>query len=167
MANEARTELNAIDLLMQDHRELESLFSEFDYLQRRGDDTSAVIKSACAELKIHDALENDIFYPAVGEAARDEAVDSLLDDSEDAHDDVLDLMEQLELGHADGASHNARFSAIAKAALEHIEREERELFPLLSKLDRLDLDAVAADMKARTSELMAGGETRQVSAGSI
>src|SRR5687767_907467 len=139
MANEARTELNAIDLLMQDHRELESLFSEFEYLQGRGDDTAGVIKAACAELKIHDALENDIFYPAVGEAARDEAVDTLLDDSEDAHDDVLDLMEQLELGHADGASHNARFSAIAKAALEHIEREERELFPLLSKLDRLDL----------------------------
>jgi hemerythrin superfamily protein len=167
MANEARTELNAIDLLMQDHRELESLFSEFDYLQRRGDDTSAVIKSACAELKIHDALENDIFYPAVGEAARDEAMDTLLDEAEDAHDGVLDLMEQLELMHSDAGNQNARFSLVAKAALKHIEHEERELFPLLMKLERLDLDAVATEMKARTSELMAGGDARQVSAGSI
>ena len=155
MAHEARRELDALDLLMQDHRELESLFSEFEYLQRSGEDTADVIEAACAELKIHDTLENEVFYPAVSDAAADDTMETLLNDAEDAHDDVLDLIEQLELVHADVAKRHAQFRTIAQQVGKHILEEETNLFPKLKALDQLDLDAVAAGMKARKNELMA------------
>ena len=155
MSKETRRELDAVDLLLQDHRELESLFSEFDYLRQNGEDTAGVVESACAELKIHDALENDVFYPAVSHAAGDEGMEAFLDDAEDAHDSVLDLIEELELMHADVAKHNAHFSVIAEQVKEHILLEEANLFPRLKDFERLNLDTVAAAMKARKAELMA------------
>ena len=167
MATEARRELDALDLLMQDHRELESLFSEFEYLQRTGKDTAAVIETACEELKIHDTLENDVFYPAVSDAADDESTEALLNDAEDAHDDVLDLIEQLELMLPDVAKRNAHFGVIVQHVNRHIQEEETQLFPKVKALEQLDLDAVATGMKARKGELMAESAPPEISAENV
>jgi len=167
MAEEARKDLDALDLLMQDHRELESLFSEFEFLLQNGDDTADVIESACAELTIHDALENDIFYPAVSDAAGTEEIEALLDDAEDAHDRVLDLIEELEHMEADVAKRNACFGLLAEQVKQHILQEETELFPKAKKLDNLDLDLLATRMKARTSELMTKTEVEELTEVSI
>jgi hemerythrin superfamily protein len=164
MATETRKALDAVELLMQDHRELESLFAEFDYLQRTGEDTTDVIDAACAELKIHDTLENDVFYPAVSDAARDDAMEALLDEAEDAHDAVLDLIEHLELMRGDAKQHNAHFEAIVQLVTKHIDDEESRLFPKLALIERLDLDAVAVRMKARQGELMADGAPSGIAA---
>jgi hemerythrin superfamily protein len=153
MANETRTELDATEMLMQDHREIESLFSEFDALQLEGADTTTVIDQACEEIRIHDAVENDVFYPAVGEASDDEAIQDLLDSAEDAHDSVLDLMDDIEEDAADAGKRNAHFARLAIAMREHIREEETQLFAEARKLEQLDLTALAVRMKARIIEL--------------
>ena len=157
MAEEARRELDAIDLLLQDHREVESLFSEFDYLEQKGQDTEALIVAACDELESLDALKNDVFYPAVSDAAAgDEAIEALLDEAEDAHDAVLDLIEDLE--QMDGsAARNAQFRLIAAQMQQQILQEESELFPQVKKLKPLDLDSLAAQLKARKGEMVKEG----------
>ena len=157
MAVETRKELDAIDLLLQDHREVESLFREFEHLRQTGGDTAPVIGNVCAELKIHDALENDIFYPAVSEASGEEDVEALLDDAEDAHDRVLDLIEEIEQAGDDAAKRNARFMVLVVEVNEHVAEEEATLFPKVRKLERLSLDSLATRMKARKNELMAEG----------
>ena len=159
MANETRTALDALEILMQDHRELESLFSEFEYLHRLGEDTSIIVKAACAEIRTHDTLENEIFYPAVSDTAGDEAMDARLDDAEDEHDDVLDLIEGLELVRDDDAARNAGFKVIADAVREHILAEEATLFPAVKDLD---LRAAAAAMNTRRAELLAESEPARI-----
>ena len=167
MAEQVRRELDAIDLLMQDHREMESLFSEFAYLHEKGEDTNAVIESACAELKIHDAVENDIFYPAVSDAGGEEDLEALLDDAEDAHDRVLDLIEELENLPGDAAARNAHFNVLAEEVRQHILLEEDELFPKLKKLEQLNLDALATSMKTRISELTPKIAVADISAANV
>jgi hemerythrin superfamily protein len=161
MANETRTELDATEMLMQDHREIESLFSEFEALHREGADTTTVIDLACEEIRIHDAVENDIFYPAVGDASDAEAIQDLLDSAEDAHDSVLDLMDDIEEDADDVSKRNAHFARLAIAMREHIREEETQLFAEARKLEQLDLAALAVRMKARIIELttQAGAET--------
>lgn len=167
MAEDARKDLDALDLLMQDHREMESLFSEFEYLQVNGEDTAGVIESACAELTIHDALENDLFYPAVSDAADAEEIQTMLDDAEDAHDGVLDLIEELEQLDPDVAKRNACFGLLAERVKQHILQEETELFPRARTLERLDLDVLATHMKTRKSELMTKAELAELTEASV
>lgn len=153
MAEKPRKELDALDLLMQDHREVESMFRDFEHLQKTGAATDAVIDIACAELRMHDTLENDLFYPAVSKAAGEgEEIEALLDDAEDAHDTVLELIDELEELESD-EERNAHFVLVIENVQRHIHEEETELFPAVQKL-KLDLEALAAEMKVRKSELM-------------
>jgi hemerythrin superfamily protein len=154
MTEIVRTPLDAIELLMQDHREVESLFAEFQYLQQNRKNTADVIALACAELRIHDTLENELFYPAVSSAAGDDSVEALLDDAEDAHDSVLDLIDDLE-DMDDIDARNTQFKLIVAETQQHIAQEESELFPKAMALTQLDLDALASAMKLRKNELTA------------
>lgn len=154
MTEKARKDLDALDLLMQDHREVESLFREFEFLQRNHRETGRVIASACAELKMHDTLESAIFYAAVGEAADDEKIDRLVGDAEDEHDTILELIEKLEQTHADPRQRDACFTTLAAHVKQHMLTEETERFPVVKSLQRLDIGAVTAAMKKRKTQLI-------------
>ena len=152
MTEKVRKDLDALDLLMQDHREVESLFRDFEHLKKTGGDTSRVMLRACAELKIHDTLETEIFYAAVDEASDDEDVQDLLDDAEDAHDRILELMESFEQTR-DDKQRETHFTLLAEHVTQHVLEEEDELFPLVRTLTELDLASTATAMKARRAEL--------------
>lgn len=153
---ELRTELDAIELLLQDHREVEALFRDFEHARKAGGpDAAQLISEACDELIIHDKLETEIFYVAVREAADSEEIEDLLDDAEDDHDDTLELIEAIEdLGPDDHSTRDAQFAALAEQVTRHVEEEESNLFPHVRRLKSLDLVALATEMKARRSELM-------------
>ena len=156
MADKPRTDLDAIELLLQDHREVESLFQEFDSLEAgEEDDAEELVEDACLELEIHDKLEIEIFYPAVREAATDDDIQDLLDDAEDEHEAVRELIEKLEEMEPDDDARDALFTTLIEQVKHHVEEEESELFPKVKKLEGLDLVALGAEMKERKSELMA------------
>jgi hemerythrin superfamily protein len=158
MPDKLRTPLDALELLMQDHREVESLCRDFQNLHDDAQASAELIREVCAELVIHDKLETDIFYPAVREAADAQEIDDLLDDGEDDHDDILELIEALdELGPGD-AQRDAQFLALSQHVARHVEEEETNLFPRVRKLKALDLIALADEMKTRRSELMGDAE---------
>src|SRR5687768_4481238 len=95
MAKSKKTEQDAIELLKRDHRKVEELFKQFEELKDEDEDAaSVVIEAACAELKIHDAIETEIFYPGVREQAEEEEVEDLLDEAEVEHDTVRELIEK-------------------------------------------------------------------------
>lgn len=155
MTRKAREEIDTLELLMQDHRELESLFRDFEYLRHNGMDTGQVIASACAELRVHDTIETQVFYAAVGEAADDQKIDRLLGDAEEDHDAMLELIETLEQKRTDPKQREARFARLAELVKHHVEREEAVHFPLARELPRLDLGAVTAAIKKRKAALVA------------
>lgn len=155
MAAQARPPLDAIELLLQDHREVEALFRDFEHARKAGaTETAQFISDACDELIIHDKLETEIFYPAVREAADVEELEDLLDDAEDDHDDTLGLIEAIEDLDADDTTRDAQFAALAEQVTRHVEEEESNLFPHIRRLKSIDLIALAAEMKARRSELL-------------
>lgn len=155
MAEMPRKALDALDLLMQDHREIESLFSEFEHVQQDSDAAALVIENACIELEMHDKLENEIFYPAVSEAAADDAIEELLVDAEDAHDTVLELIEALEeMDEDDTVGRHAHFMLVIEQVKQHILDEETALFPKVLKIETLDLEALGAELNERRTELM-------------
>ena len=82
---------DATTLLMEDHRKVRRMFDEFKKL-KSGDveEKEDLVRKACAELKIHTTLEEEIFYPAAREKLDDA---SLIDEAEVEH--ASDQIERL------------------------------------------------------------------------
>ena len=152
---EVRTELDAIEVLMQDQREVECLFREFEYLHSKSEETNRVVKTACAELKMHHALETEVFFPSILEAAGEPDVANLVTEAKDGQRTIRDLITRVERADADEAQRNADFAVLARRAQRHFDESEAQVFPQAKKLKRLDLLAVASRMKARKSEMLA------------
>ena len=150
MQHEIRTELNAFELLMQDHREIEWHLRTFEHLQRTGGDTAETIAAACAELKVYDSLDT-VFYSAVAAADPGGTLDDFRLATERDHDAILELIEKIECERSgDG---NADFSDLAEHVKRHIHRQETELFPVVSRMAAFDMSGVTRELKARRTEL--------------
>ena len=155
MAKTDNGALDAIELLRQDHRKVEDLFKQFEKLKDDDEDTAAeVIEAACAELKIHDKLETEIFYPAVQEQAEEEEVEDLLAEAEVEHETVRELIEKIDAMDWEDESLKAHFTVLAEYVKHHVQEEEQEMFPKVKKLQALDLVSLGAEMTERKSELM-------------
>lgn len=155
-------EVDAIELLLQDHRELEALLSEFEFLKKNHRQTGRVIASTCAELKMHDTLEASIFYAAVRDAADDDQTDRLVSDAEVEHDGILELIEQIETKCTDDRQRDAHFARLVARVRAHVLSDETERFPMVKKVRRLDLETVTATMKKRKSALIEAMESARV-----
>jgi hemerythrin superfamily protein len=144
---------NALELLKQDHREVEGLFKEFEKLEQEGADAvEQIIATACTELKIHDRLEAEVFYPAVRGAADEELTD-LLNEAEVEHTSVRQLIQTIEGMGSGDEKRNAHFTVLMEYVKHHVKEEEKEMFPQVRKLD-LDLAQLGEQMKERKAELM-------------
>lgn len=149
------TREDAIKLLKQDHREVEGLFKEFEKLEEEGSGAvEQVIATACTELKIHDKIEMEVFYPAVREAAEKEEVEDLLNEAEVEHSTVRQLIQTIEGMSAGDDKRNAHFTVLVEYVKHHVKEEEKEMFPKVKKLESLDLKALGEQMKQRKAELM-------------
>jgi hemerythrin superfamily protein len=146
---------DAIELLKQDHRSVEVLFKEFEELEDDQDAAEQIMETACTELKIHDKIETEIFYPAVRNAAEQEEVEDLLDEAEVEHDTVRALIGKLEGMDPSDEKRKAHFTVLVEYVKHHVKEEEKEMFPKVKKLKSLDLEAIGAEMKERKEALMA------------
>jgi hemerythrin superfamily protein len=145
---------NALEMLKQDHREVETLFKEFEKLEQDGEEAvEQVIATACTELKIHDKLETEVFYPAIREQAQNEEVEDLLNEAEVEHTSVRNLIQTIEGMSASDEKRNAHFTVLMEYVKHHVKEEEKEMFPKLKKLD-IDFGQLGEQMKQRKAELM-------------
>jgi phage I-like protein len=152
----ARQELDALDLLLQSHREIESLIRKFEYIQKSGGDTEHVIDNACAELELHDALETGILHAALSEAVDDDEIDGLLDEARTEHDAIRGFVGKIRQARPD--QREAQFALLAGRVQIHVLSEESKLFPRLRDLKQLDLGPMTAVMRKRNTQMIADME---------
>ena len=114
---------------------------------RRGAQRRALAERACAELKIHAALEAEIFYPAA-RAALGTKGGSIVKRAEAEHAAAARLIAALEDPASDDISYADDFARLAALVKHHIEREEREIFARFRQCSP-DLGSIAARLRRR------------------
>jgi len=145
---------NALELLKQDHREVQTLFKEFEKLEQDGEEAvEQVIATACTELKIHDKIETEVFYPAIREQAQNEEIEDLLNEAEVEHTSVRNLIQTIEGMSASDEKRKANFTVLMEYVKHHVKEEEKEMFPKLKQLD-IDFEQLGQQLKERKAELM-------------
>jgi hemerythrin superfamily protein len=148
------TNPDAIAMLTADHKAVQEMFKDFAKLGQNGgsvDEKAELVTRACRELAIHAQIEEEIFYPAVRDAIKD---DDLMDEAEVEHASAKDLISQLEAMEPADDLYNARFTVLGEYINHHVKEEQDEMFPKAKKA-KLDLKALGEDLAQRKKELRA------------
>ena len=139
---------DAIVLLKQDHRELRTLFREFE---KAGDNATAtkgrLVKKMIELLTVHTYIENEVMYPRVREMLP-ELEDDVLESYEEHH--VADvLVFELSGMKPDDERFVAKTTVLIENVSHHMEEEEQEWFPQVREgLGRKVLQEMGADLLA-------------------
>jgi hemerythrin superfamily protein len=155
MASKKRSETaetqDAIAMLTADHKKVKQLFANFDKLKEEGSDAdkAALVEQICNELKVHTALEEEIFYPAVRKAIKDA---DLMDEALVEHAGAKELIAQLEGASADDELYDAKVTVLGEQIKHHVREEEGEMFPKAKKA-KVDTESLGATMLERKQAL--------------
>ncbi len=133
---------NVIEVLKQDHRTVESMFSDYQESQDRN-----VVEQICNELDQHTKLEEEIVYPAL----RDEVPDGegMAEHAEDEHKEARQLIGRIR--QTEDPEHlDELVQELQSAIEEHVSEEENEVFPKMeSALGAQRLEQLGADLEAQ------------------
>lgn len=127
--------MNAIDLLIQDHKLVKKLLEELSTTTERAVKKRAeLLHRIEQELQIHTTLEEEILYPAIKQAGGKEEAKMYYEAKEEHR--TVDSLVIPDLLHTETGT--VEFSGRVKVMKEllehHIEEEENELFPTAKKL---------------------------------
>ncbi|CAM03446.1 hemerythrin HHE cation binding domain-containing protein [Saccharopolyspora erythraea NRRL 2338] len=129
MAQEAQKNGDLVDVLIQDHRDVESAFGEYE---RGGLTTEArrdLVDHIITELVRHSVAEEQHLYPAAREHLPDG--DRIADHEIREHADAESVMKQIEGLDPDSADFDRLVRKLISEIRHHIEDEESDLFPRL------------------------------------
>ncbi len=150
--------MNAIDLLKQQHREVEELFEEFE---QAGEGAKKTKEKLCQQigdaLAVHATIEEKIFYPE----SKQENTEELLRESVEEHLAVKKLLADIMQSDLDDPQFDAKIKVLKEQVEHHVEEEERELFPLVSQsCSEEDLEDMGNRMQEMADELEDEGQPR-------
>lgn len=142
---------DAISLLIADHEKVKTLFEQFEKLGDRAHVSKHKLAlQICEELTKHTMIEEEIFYPAVRKAIKDE---DLMDEAVVEHASAKDLIAQIQSMEPTEDLFDAKVKVLSEMIEHHVEEEETEMFPKVRKAKQLDLEQLGADMAARKEQI--------------
>ena len=142
---------SAIDLLEEDHRQVEEWFDEYDEVTEDDARKAELAQKICLALKVHAQIEEEIFYPQAREATKD---NDLIDEAVVEHATVKNLIAEIESMEVGEDLYDAKIRVLGEMVKQHIKEEEEELFPELRPA-KIDLEAFGKELAERKEELMA------------
>jgi hypothetical protein len=140
-------EKRAISILKKDHETVKDLFDKFERADSAAEKEKIII-NAVTELKIHAAIEEEIFYPTV----RKHVGADTMNEANEEHHVARVLIAELDGNRGGGDHRNAKFTVLAGSVRHHIKEEENEMLPKAKELD-IDFEALGQKMLDRKEEL--------------
>lgn len=145
---------DAIELLDADHVAVRELFQAYRELAAHDAPEArrkALADQICMELTIHAKLEEEIFYPPVREAIRD---DDVMDEAEVEHASARDLIVQILSMDPHEELYDAKVTVLGEYIEHHVREEREEIFPKVRR-SGLDLALLGERLRIRKQELQA------------
>lgn len=142
---------DAISLLKADHREVAGWFSAFEKTQSEARKQQLASK-ICTALKVHTRIEEEIFYPAFLDLAKEE---DLHHEAVVEHDGAKQLIAQIEAASPTDEYYDAKVTVLSEMIKHHVKEEEQPggMFAKARKSD-MDLAELGRQLAARKKELM-------------
>jgi hemerythrin superfamily protein len=146
---------DALQLLMAEHREVKTMFQQYQKLADaggRGDERMLLASQICVALALHTQVEEEILYPAAREVLTGD--EDIVDEAYVEHAGAKTLIAQLKTMTSDQPLFDAKVKVLGEYIDHHVREEEAEFFPKLRKTS-LDLEALGEQIAHRKRQLMA------------
>lgn len=147
----AGKESNAIELLKHDHREVESMFKQFD-AEDASRSKAEMAQHICLSLIVHSEIEEELFYPAAKRALEDEGRD-LVAEAKVEHMSLKRLIDDISGSSPGDELFEARMTVLKEYVKHHVHEEEHELMPQVKRAD-IDLEALGSRLQERKQALI-------------
>ncbi|HEX2690993.1 MAG TPA: hemerythrin domain-containing protein [Kofleriaceae bacterium] len=135
MAKRSTQLLNALDLLTEQHAEVDALFEQ---LEGNGGDRTVTFIELADKLAAHAAIEEKLFYPRV----MSEQTSELLHESVEEHLAIKRVLADLLTMDLAAAEFTSKLAVLKEQVAHHAhEEEEAKLFPILRR--SMDADELA------------------------
>ncbi len=146
--------MDAIKMIKDDHHRMKELLRAY---ADAGNDAfkvkQEIANQVFAELEVHQALEEEIFYPAV-RARTDDAGKGHVAEGVEEHHVVAILISELKVLTADDEVFAAKFKVLSEHVEHHMREEEDDLLPdAKKKLGHDGIEVLGEQMDARRKEL--------------
>lgn len=148
-----RAKQDVLALLKEDHQKVRKMFDQFEKMKEKDGNEAEIqqlVRTVCTELTIHAQLEEELFYPAMREAAQD--AEDLLDEAQVEHDSAKQLITELSSMRPGDPLYEAKVTVLGEYVKHHVEEEEKEMFQKAKKA-KLDLASLAQQTMQRKQEL--------------
>jgi hemerythrin-like domain-containing protein len=144
--------MKATELLQSQHREIEQLFEQIR--KRVGQVGDKTVREALAtKVVVHTTIEEEIFYPALREAAPE-----LIDEAVEEHGVADYELARLLATRSEDETAHAKALVLADILIRHIRKEETDLFRRAeSVLGNERLQELGDRMQKRADEVRAAG----------
>jgi hemerythrin-like domain-containing protein len=145
--------MDAVTLLKDDHDTLKKILNDLDSTTERGVKTrEELFTRVRRELEVHEAIEEEIFYPALKEHPK---AKELVLEAYEEHNVVDMVMAEIQDTSYDDETWGAKLTVMKENIEHHIEEEEGEMFPQAREVfERSELQELGERMKARKAELL-------------
>ena len=146
--------MDALELLKTDHEKVKKMMDEIEPTTERAVKTREdLFTKLRQELEVHEAIEEEIFYPALKEHPK--AKDIVLEAYEE-HNVVDTVLGEIDDVAYDHETWGAKFTVLKENLEHHIEEEETEMFDQArSVFDKDELVELGERMALRKDELTA------------
>jgi hypothetical protein len=141
----------AVTLLKEDHDRVKKLFDQFEAAKSRSAKVK-IVRAALTELKVHAAIEEALFYPAVRKPIGKE----IMDEADEEHHVAKLLIAELDVMDGSESHFDAKFHVLAENVRHHIKEEEGEMLPKAKNV-KLDFETLAKKMARHKEKLLADG----------
>ena len=142
--------VDAITLLTEDHENVAAMFEQYEGLGDRAHASKKKLAmQICTELIKHATAEEEIFYPAVLAATKD---DDMVDEATVEHASAKDLIAQIMEMEPTEDLFDAKVKVLSELIEHHVKEEEDEMFPKAKKAG-LDLESLGQQIAERKAEI--------------
>ena len=137
----------AVSMLKEDHDRVQRLFDQFEKAKDKPAKRK-IVREALTELKVHAAIEEELFYPAVRKTIGQE----IMNEADEEHHVAKVLVAELEKMTGDEDHWDAKFKVLAESVRHHIKEEEGEMMPKI-KGKGSEMEDLGVRMAERKEEL--------------
>jgi len=123
--------MNAIELLMQDHKEASGMMDQLETADKGDREARNVFLRLNEALTMHTQIEEQIFYPALKNF--DETKD-LVPEAFEEHQEVKDILEEMTSLNPGDDEFMDKLTELRDSVEHHVEEEESEMFPKAEKV---------------------------------
>jgi hemerythrin superfamily protein len=121
--------MDAISLTLQDHREVDALFSKYESLTGDGRQKRDIVHQIIRELSIHAAIEEQFLYPTMRNNLPDG--ERLVQEAIQEHQEAKEVLNSLDRMTPDESGYDQRVRSLIQDVRHHVQEEEGELLPKL------------------------------------